>query len=181
MVRVDRTSPCNGVPGPQRLGLPRPRGRRGPWRRRRRPAPLPDRRQIEPNGPAAAGRGDTIEHQPGRRRHVASLGGGNHRIDHVLTGYHPLGNAGGAVPGAELHAGRFAAIAWGESPALCSACIIRISSHIRMLADRRTASRHSIDRVHRQGRRYPKHPRHPRWQILGILPRGGGLPCPPRR
>ena len=42
-----------------------------------------DRRQIEPNGAAAARRGDAIEHQPGCR-HVASLGGGNHGIDHGL-------------------------------------------------------------------------------------------------
>jgi hypothetical protein len=100
-----------------------------------------DRRQSQPNGPAAAERGNAIEHQPGRR-HVAFLGGGNHRLDYILgiTGHHPLDKAGGAVPGAELHAGRIAATAWGELSALHSTCVIRTGGHIRILADRAMTS-----------------------------------------
>ena len=41
-----------------------------------------------------------------------------------------------AVPGAGLHAGRIAAAAGGELPALFSACVVRTGGHIRILADR---------------------------------------------
>jgi hypothetical protein len=86
-----------------------------------------DRRQSQPNAAAAAGRGDAIEHQPGRR-HVASLGGLDYRSNHGLgiAGHQLFGEAGGASPGAGWFARRVTADARDKSPALYPPCNFRI-------------------------------------------------------
>jgi hypothetical protein len=64
-----------------------------------------------------------------------------------VTGHHSLDEAGGAVPSAELHAGRIAATAGRELSALHSACVISaVGGHVIILADRRTAP-HPVHRV----------------------------------
>jgi hypothetical protein len=84
---------------------------------------------------------------PHRRGQIPGGEAGSRPPGLGVTRHHSLDEAGGAVPGAELHAGWIAATAGRELSALHSACVIRaVGSHVIILADRRTAP-HPVHRV----------------------------------